>query len=145
MLAQHPPLALLKQWIEYRIAALVLRCLLYLTPTYLVEFSPILSALDSRSLCLAKQGLLYVSFALVSIRDNIVFSVVSPSVCIGIPFLLRSLPGTLAELSQAFIARLKMVLSGRDVVGSFPEILNIILMKRCYRNSCNEWIYDSYN
>ena len=65
---------------EYRIAALVWRCLLGLAPAYLTKLcSPTLSARGSRSLRSAEQGLLSVPFARTSTKQSRAFSVVGPS------------------------------------------------------------------
>src|SRR6218665_739881 len=61
-----------RQRIEYRVAALVWRCLLGLAPAYLVEFcGPTQSARSSRSLRSADRGLLRVPFARTSTRQSV--------------------------------------------------------------------------
>src|SRR6218665_2189312 len=108
-----------RQRIEYRMAALVWRCLLGLAPAYLVGFcGPIQSARSSRSLRSADQGLLRVPFARTSARQKRAFAVVGPSIWNGLPLSIRSLPRT---LSQTFLSQLKAVLFGRVGVGSASE------------------------
>src|SRR6218665_44395 len=68
-----------QQRIEYRMAALVWRCLLGLAPAYLVEFcGPIQSPRSSPSLLSPAQGLLRVPFARPSARQKRAFAVVGP-------------------------------------------------------------------
>ena len=60
-----------RQRIEYRMAALVWRCLLGLAPTYLVELSgPTLSTRSSRSIRSAERGLLHVLFVRMHLQSN---------------------------------------------------------------------------
>src|SRR6218665_1840342 len=112
-----------RQRIEYRMAALVWRCLLIPAPAYmymyLVEFcGPTRSARSSRSLLSADQGLLRVPFARTSTRQKRAFAVAGPSIWNGLPLSLRSLPRT---FSQTFLSQLKAVLFGRVGVGSASE------------------------
>ena len=108
-----------RQRIEYRMAALVWRCLLGLAPAYLVEFcSPTQSARSFLSLRSADQGLLRVPFARTSTRQKRAFAVVGPSIWNGLSLSIRSLPRT---LSQTFLSQLKAVLFGRVGVGSASE------------------------
>src|SRR6218665_3277579 len=108
-----------RQRIEYRMAALVWRCLLGLALAYLVEFcGPTQSARSSRSLHSADQGLLRVPFARTSTRQKRAFAVVGLSIWNGLPFFFCSLPIT---LSQTFLFQLKVVLFGRVGVGSASE------------------------
>src|SRR6218665_416061 len=93
-----------RQRIEYRMAALVWRCLLGLAPAYLVELGgPIQSARSSLSLRSVDQGLLRVPFARTSARQKRAFAVVWN----GLPLSIRSLPRT---LSQTFLSQLKALL-----------------------------------
>src|SRR6218665_989719 len=97
-----------RQRIEYRMAALVWRCLLGLTPAYLAEFcGPTQRPRSSLSLRLADQGLLRVPFALISSMQKRAFAVVGPSIWNGLPLSIRSLPRT---LSQTFLSKLKAIL-----------------------------------
>src|SRR6218665_972781 len=108
-----------RQQIEYRMAALVGRCLLGLAPAYLVEFcGPTQSARSSCSLRSADRGLLRVPFARTSTRQKRAFAVAGPSIWNGLPLSIRSLPRT---LSQTFLSQLKAVLFGRVGVGSASE------------------------
>src|SRR6218665_3884838 len=105
--------------IEYRMAALVWRCLLGLAPAYLVElYGPTQSARSYHSLRSAKQGLLHVPFTCTSTRQKHAFAVVGPSIWNGLPLLIHSLP---INLSQTFLSQLKAVLFGRVGVGSASE------------------------
>ena len=105
--------------IEYRMAALVWRCLLGFGPTYLVELcGSTLSARGSRFLSSAEQGLLHVLFARASTVQKRAFAVAGPLICNGLPLSIRSLPRT---FSQAFLSQLQVVLFGRAGVGSDPE------------------------
>src|SRR6218665_2562615 len=93
-----------RQRIEYRMAALVWRCLLGLAPTYLVElFGPTLCARRYRSLRSAEQGLLHLSFARTSTVQKRTFKVVGPSIWNGLSLLIRILQRT---LSQPFLSQL---------------------------------------
>src|SRR6218665_73789 len=70
-----------RQRLEYRMAALVWRCLLGLAPAYLVEFcGPTQSARSSRSLRSADRGLLRVPFARTSTRQKRAFAVAGHSI-----------------------------------------------------------------
>src|SRR6218665_2364117 len=109
-----------QQRIEYRMAALVWRCLLGLAPAYmyLVDFcGPTQSARSSLSLRSTDQGLLRVPFARTSARQKRAFAVVGPSIWNGLPLSILSLPRT---LSQTFLSQLKAVLVGLGV-GSASE------------------------
>src|SRR6218665_3265995 len=122
-----------RQRIEYRVAALVWRCLLGPAPGYLVELcGPTQSARSSHSLRSADRGLLRVPFARTSIRQKSAFAVVGSSIWNGLPLSIRSLPRT---LSQTFLSQLKAVLFGRAGVGSTSEQPHL---KRRYVNACNE-------
>src|SRR6218665_1453174 len=104
---------------QNRMAALLLRCLLGLAPTYLVELCGLtLSAQCSRSLHSAEQGLLRVPFARTSSKQKCAFAVAGPSIWNGLPLSIRSLPRT---VSQTFLSQLKVVLVGRPGVGSTSE------------------------
>src|SRR6218665_1038238 len=108
-----------RQRIEYRMGALVWRCLLGLAPVYLVEFcGPTKSARSSLSLCSADQGLLRVPFARTCAMQKRAFAVVGPSIWNGLPLSIRTLP---RNLSQTFLSELKAVLFGRVGVGSASE------------------------
>src|SRR6218665_57091 len=108
-----------RQQIEYRVAALVWRCLLGLAPAYLVEVcGPTQSARSSLSLRSADQGLPRISFPRTCARQKRAFAVVGPSIWNGLPFSIRSLPRT---LSQTFLSQLKAVLFVRVGVGSASE------------------------
>src|SRR6218665_2423521 len=74
-----------RQRIEYRMAALVWRCLLGLAPPYLVEFcGSTQSVRSSRSLRSADRGLLRVRFARTSTRQKRAFAVAGPSIWNGL-------------------------------------------------------------
>src|SRR6218665_1289437 len=104
-----------RQRIEYRMAALLWRCLLGLASAYLVEFcGPTQSSRSSLSLRSADQGLLRVPFAHTSAMQKRAFAVVGPSILNGFPLSIRSLP---RNLSQTFLSQLKAVLFGRAHVG----------------------------
>ena len=117
---------LLKQRIEYRIAALVWRCLLGLAPAYLSELcSPTLSARGSRSLRSVEQGLLSVPFARTSTRQNRAFSVVGPrsgmaSPWHSAPFLEPLLRHSSLILRQFYLAALGL---GAPLSSSLEEAL----------------------
>src|SRR6218665_808917 len=92
-------LVLFWQLIDYRMTALVCRCLMSLAPAYLVELCgpTLLSARSSHSLRstekrLTEKGILMVLFACTSIRQKRAFSVVRPSIWNGLHLTLRSLP-----------------------------------------------------
>ena len=115
------------QRIEYRMAALVWRCLRSLAPAYLVQFcGPTQSARSSRSLRSADQGLLRVGlqFARTSTRQKRAFAVVGPSIWNGLPLYIRSLPRT---LSHTFLSIWSCWGWERH-------------LKRRYINACNEWM-----
>src|SRR6218665_579443 len=108
-----------RQRIEYRIAALLWRCLLDLAPAYLVEFcGSTQSARSSLPLRSADQGLLRVPCPRTSASQKLAFAVVVPSLWNGLPLSIRLLPRT---LSQTFPSQLKAVLFGRVGVGSASE------------------------
>ena len=109
----------IRQRIEYRMTALVWRCLLGLAPTYLVELcGPTLSARSSCSLRSAEQDLLRVPFARTSTVQKRAFAVAGHLIMNGLPLSIRSLPRT---FSQAFLSQLKVVLFGRAGVRSSSE------------------------
>ena len=123
-----------RQRIEYRMAALVWRCLLGLAPAYLVEYyGPTQSARSSRSLRSADEGLLRVPFSSTSTRQKRAFAVVRPSICNDLPLSIRSLH--YSTLSQTFLSQLMAVLFSRVGVGSASEQPHL---KRLYINACNE-------
>src|SRR6218665_2842373 len=108
-----------RQRIEYRMVALVWRCLLGLAPAYLVDCcGPTQSARSSFTLRSADQGLLHVLFARTYARQKRAFAVVGHSIWNGLPLSIRSL---LSTLSQTFLSHLKAVLFGRVGVGSAFE------------------------
>src|SRR6218665_3845950 len=108
-----------RQRIEYRMAALVWRCLLGLALAYLVEFcGPTQSARSSRYLRSADRGLLRVPFASTSTRQKRAFAVAGTSIWNDLPLSIRSLP---RMLSQTFLSQLKAVLFSRVGVGSASE------------------------
>jgi len=68
-----------EQSISYRIASLVCRCLLGLSPVYFPDLCcPLLSAVSSRSFRSSQQGLILVSFARTSAKERGAFSVAAP-------------------------------------------------------------------
>ena len=92
--------------VSYRIASLVWRCLLGLSPVYLRELCcPLLSAMSSRSLRSSQQPLL-VPFARTSTKQSRAFSVLSSSTWNGLPSQLRIFP---RALSPAFFITLRLV------------------------------------
>ena len=108
-----------EQWIPYRIASLVWRCLLDLAPPYLREpCCPLLSAMSSQSLRSYQQGILLVAFARTSTKQSRAFSVVDPSIWNGLPSELRIFP---RALSPAFFSHLKTALFSRADVRSASD------------------------
>ena len=72
--------------------------MLGLAPAYPVKLcGPTQSARSSRSLRSADQGLLRVPFPRTSTRQKRAFAVVGPSIWIGLPLSIRSLPRTLSR------------------------------------------------
>jgi len=107
------------QRIEYRVAALVLRCLQGLAPTYLRELCCLISVVPGRRLLRsAEKGVLMVPFARTATMQNRAFSVAGPMIWNGLPLELRLHPGSLPE---TFLTKLKTVLFGRVGVGSASE------------------------
>ena len=107
------------QRIEYRVAALVLRCLQGLAPTYLRELCCLISVVPGcRLLRSAEKGVLMVPFARTATMQNRAFSVAGPMIWNGLPLELRLHPGSLPE---TFLTKLKTVLFGRVGVGSASE------------------------
>src|SRR6218665_693000 len=91
-----------RQRIEYRMAALVWRCLLDLAPAYLVEFcGPTQSARSSLSLRSADRGLLRVPFARTSAMQKRAFAVVAPQ--FGMAYLCRSAHSLEIFLRHSFL------------------------------------------
>ena len=114
------------QRIEYRIGALVWRCQLGLTPTYLLDLCrPVSGAQGSRSLRSAGKGVLTVPFARTYTMQSRAFSVVGPVVWNGLPLELRLLP---RSLSDTFYNRLKqfslaVLESGAPLSSPLEEVL----------------------
>ena len=107
------------QRIEYRVAALVLRCLHGLAPTYLRELCCLISVVPGRRILRsAEKGVLMVPFARTATMQNRAFSVAGPMIWNGLPLELRLHPGSLPE---TFLTKLKTVLFGRVGVGSASE------------------------
>ena len=105
------------QRIEYRVAALVWRCLQGLAPIYLRELCSLISVVPGRRLLRsAEKGVLLVPFARTATMQNRAFSVVGPKIWNGLPVELRLHPGSLP-----FLTKLKTVLFGRVEVGSASE------------------------
>ena len=105
-----------RQRIEYRMAALVWRCLLGLAPIYLVELcGPTQSARSAHALRSAELGLVCVPFAHTPTRQKHALAVVGPSIWDGLPLSISSFPRT---LSETFLFQLRVVLFGHAGVGS---------------------------
>ena len=81
------------QRIQFRIAALVWRCLLGTAPAYLCELCcPVSAVVGRRVLRSASSGELLVPRARTSTRQRCAFSVVGPSVWNALPLEIRLLP-----------------------------------------------------
>src|SRR6218665_545503 len=107
----------IRQRIEYRVASMVWRCQLCLSPTYLIDLCrPVSGSRSSRSLRASERGLLSVPFARTTIMKSRACSVVATTVWNSLPPLLHLLPRT---LSDTFYSQLKTVLFDR--VGSASE------------------------
>ena len=108
------------QRVEYRIAALVWRCLLGYAPTYLRELCcPVSDVLARRALRSASSGELLVPRARTSTCQRRAFSVVGPSIWNGLPLEIRLLP---RDNSSTFYRLLKTYLytsSTRTVYGDY--------------------------
>ena len=82
----------LQQQIIFRIGAMVWRCILGLAPAYLRDLCCPTPDTRGRSLLRSsEQGLLFVPFARTSTTQSRAFSVVGPSVWIGLPLSQRLL------------------------------------------------------
>src|ERR1043165_3169170 len=99
------------QRIEYRVAALVWRCLQGLAPIYLRELCCLVSVVPGRRLLRsAEKGVLLVPFARSATMQNRDFAVVGPMIWNGLPPELRLHPGSLPD---TFLTQLKTVLFRR--------------------------------
>ena len=110
------------QRIEYRVSALVWRCMRGLAPIYLRELCCLVSAVPGRRLLRsAEKGVLLVTFAHSATMQNRAFAVVGPMIWNGLPpdCVYSALhPGSLPD---TFLTKLKTVLFGRVGVGSASE------------------------
>jgi len=107
------------QRVEYRIAALVWRCLHGYAPTYLRELCcPVSDVLAHRALRSASSAKLLVPRARTSTCQRRAFSVVGPSIWNGLPLEIRLLP---RDTSSTFYRLLKTYLYHRGWTGSASE------------------------
>src|SRR6218665_532116 len=109
----------ISQRIQYRITALVSRCVLRCAPSYLRDLCCPVSVLAARRvLRSAARGKLLVPRARLAIMQRRAFSVVGPSAWNALPVELRSL---LMTSPSKFYISLKSFFFGRDWAGSASE------------------------
>ena len=105
--------------LQYRITAMVSRCVLGCAPSYLRDLCCLVSVLAARRvLRSAVRGEFLVPRARLAIMQRRAFSVVGPSAWNDLPFELRSL---LMAHSSKFYISLKSFLFVRDWAGSASE------------------------